>query len=108
MDSRLQQRLDKWHKQIQTLKEMDEMNCLLESSEKTLEGKIFLSVEGKNNDIRFAKVHTHQDWIDFQAGKAAQRARYLETKRLLEIKIKAYEAEYLTLKVQAEAIKKHP
>lgn len=79
-----------------------------EALEKSLEGELYLKSNGKTIDEKNAQVHDSDKWRDFQSNLAKKRADYREAKRLLDLKIKAYESEYLTLKIEAEAIRKHP
>jgi len=106
MDSKLQERLTKWDSQIEVLYKMEKSFFGLEGTEKTMEGDLFLRAEGKNIEERKANAFTSDSWKTFQALLADQRAEYLKQKRVLELRIKAYEAEYLTYRIEAEMIHK--
>lgn len=108
MDYRLKSRLEKWHEAIDDLEKIEENFFVIEATEEALEGRLLLLSEGKNNELRMAVVHNNPDWLNFKLGQAIVKANYLKLKRELELKIKAYEAEYLEVKTESEAIKKHP
>ena len=106
MDSRLSNRLRSWEQHIDVLAVV-EADCLkLEANEKSLYSKLFLDAEGKNVATKEALAYSNQDWINFKAGLAEATVKKLRERRVLEIKAKAYESEYLTYKIEAEAIRK--
>jgi hypothetical protein len=78
----------------------------LEASEKTFYASLYLQQEGTIPE-KEAKVFASKEWSDFKKGLSDQKSVYLREKRLLELKMKAYEAEYQTYKVESEAIRKH-
>jgi len=106
MDSRLQERLDKWFNAIDELHEVELDYLSKEGREKSLEGQLFLLSDGKTVDAKKADAYSDHKWIDFKEDLAKTKANYNKTKRLLELKIKAYESEYLTYKLESEAIRK--
>lgn len=106
MDSQLEERLKLWHKQIDTLSGIEETYLTLEATEKSLFGKLFLKAEGKSVAEREAVAYSSEDWETFKKALAHSKSRYLTEKRNLELKIKAYEATYLSYKIENEAIKK--
>lgn len=108
MDSRLQERLGKWHKQIDTVKDIEDQYFAYEATEKSLESDLFLVAEGSSIQERMSKVHSSSEWKDFKKKHAELKTEYNSARRQLELKIKAYEAEYLTMKLEAEAVQKHP
>lgn len=107
MDSLLKERLESWYKQVEKIAKIEKKYLLLEGSEKALAGKLFLQSDGKSIAERDARAMSSQDWINFKKGLAEAKSEYNNEKRILELKIKAYEAEYITLKLNSEAIRKN-
>jgi|SRR3990167_73768 len=106
MDDQLDDRLRKWHAQIDVLKEVEENYFLIEANEKALEGALFLKADGKNIEERKAIAYSTEDWITYAKSLASLKAKYNNERRILELKIKAYEAEYLQFKIENETIRK--
>ena len=107
MDSLLKERLESWYDQIKKIAEIEKKYLLLEGTEKSLAGQLFLQSEGKNVAEREARAMSSTDWVNFKKGWAEAKSEYNNEKRILELKIKAYEAEYITLKRESEAIRKN-
>lgn len=105
-DHRLRERLDDWEKHLRVLKEIEEQFLTLQASEKSYFGELFISVFGKSVAEREHQVYASTSWKQFSKGLSIAHSKYNHEKRLLELKIKAYEAEYLTMKLEAEAIRK--
>src|SRR3990167_2245353 len=106
MDNRLDDRLRKWHAQIDILKDVEEAYFTVEANEKFIEGALFLEAEGKNIEERKAGAYSTEKWLAYARSLASLKARYNHEKRILELKAKAYESEYLTFKIENEAIRK--
>jgi len=102
----LREKLQNWHDHIDAIKSVDHDALELTASEKTMFGQIYLGVEGKNREEREAKVHTHVDWINFQKGLVEAKVALNHSKRRLELLQKAFDAEYLTVKIEGDAIKR--
>lgn len=106
VDKVLHEKLKKWHSQIEKIKPIEARYLSLEGQEKVFLAKLITLIDGKSYAERESKALASDDWKDFKEGLAAAKAEYLDAKRVLELKIKAYEAEYITFKVEAEAIKR--
>lgn len=108
MDSRLNDRLRKWDEQIVTLKKAEEVCLGLEANEKALEGSLYLTapVQFKTVNERESWANSHEDMRNFRNGLAAAKAAYNHEKRVLELRIKAYEAEYGTFRKEADIIQR--
>jgi hypothetical protein len=104
--SPITERLYKWHDQINVLRSIEEKFFILEASEKTFFSELYLEADGKNVAEKEAKVYASYKWKEFAKGLAISKSMYNHEKRTLELKIKAYEAEYLNAKLEAEAIRK--
>jgi hypothetical protein len=106
MDQRLQERLMLWHEHLEVLRKAERVFLELEAHEDVLFSQLFLAFHEGSVEERKARARASQDWQDFTKGMVEAKARYLDEKRKLELKVKAYEAEYLTLKTDAEAMKR--
>lgn len=106
-DDRLNEKLLDWHQLLDRLKPLEEKYLLKEAGEDFVYSKLFISSDGSTVAQKEAMTHANPEFVEFKRDLAFVRAEYLDCKRRLELKIKAFEAEYLVLKVEAEAIKKH-
>ena len=106
MDDILTEKLTKWYDHINVLKksESDVMN--LESSERALFAVLFLNSGDGSVAVRESVVHSSSEWASFQKGLVEAKVRYNKDKRILELLQKAFDAEYLTYKLEHDAIKK--
>ena len=105
MDSRLRKQLESWRDHITVIQAIEEKFLVLEASEESFEAQLFLKAEGKSIVDRQAIVHADQQWVDFKQGLATAKALYNSSRRTLELKQKAYEAEYLTFKMEGDTLK---
>ena len=102
----LSQSLDDWEKQIEILRRSEETFLLLESEEKSLEARLFLGSLAKTIAERQASAYASEAWNNFKRGLSVAEADRNHQKRVLEHKIKQYEARYLELKLEGEYIRK--
>lgn len=108
MDLQLQERLTRWHKHIDQLKKIEAEYFSLEASEKHLFSRLFLESEGKNIAEREANAYGSSEWKQFKEGLAEAKSAYNTSRRELDLKIKAFEATYITYKLESEAVRKAP
>lgn len=106
MDSALELRLRKISEQVDELKKAQESYLTLKANEKSLEGKLFLEAEGKTVSEKEAKSYSSADWKSFAKGLAVAQAEYEFHKRRYELLMKAFDAEYLSMKIDHLAITK--
>lgn len=106
MDSQLESKLRKWHKQIEVLENIEGQYFELDATEKSLEGALYLKAEGKTVDERKARAWSSEEWKAFKLSLAEKKKEYLKEKRILELVIKSYEASYLSYKLENDAIKR--
>ncbi len=106
MDSRLDQRLKKWSDQIEVLAKVEQDFYTLEASESALEGKLFIEAEGRNIEEKKARAHTSEAWGTFTAGFVEAKVKYNRERRVLELRQKAYEAEYRTFCIENDIIQR--
>jgi hypothetical protein len=106
MDEQLEKRLRLWLEQIEVLKGV-ELECFhLEASEKSFFAELFLQQEGKTASEREHRAFACEDWKGFKRGLAEAKSRMNHERRILELRQKAYEATYLTYKLESDAINK--
>lgn len=108
MDQRLNDRLTKWHDQIETVGKTERRCLLLESQEKPLWSKLFLAAPGKTVAEREAQAYQSIEWEALQRELVDARANYNRERRLLELKQAAFQSEYLEAKHENEAIARMP
>jgi hypothetical protein len=104
MDKRLFNRLAKIEQHIDALKQVEGEFLYLEAHKKVMFSSLFISAEGKSVAEREAAAYSSKEWVDFADGHASKEAEYNYMRRLYELKLKAYDAEHLTLKTEAPAI----
>lgn len=108
IDSRLMERLNRWHSQLEKLANIESKFFSLEASEDSLLSSLTMQQEGKSMAEREMRARGTEEWQQFSQGLAAAKSEYNKERRLLEVIQKAYEAEYLSFKLENEAIKKIP
>jgi len=106
MDSRLDERLNALADQIDLLREVETAFLLLEASKKPLYSQLFLKAEGKNVAEKEANAYNSKDWRDFAAGLVEAESAFNHERRRYELKLKAYDAEHLSLKTETPVIKR--
>lgn len=106
MDSRLEERLRKWHEQLEKVQKCERVCFELEASEKSFFSELFLHAEGKSIAEREARAYTQDEWIKFAKGLAQAKSDYNHERRLLELKQKSFESEYLTYKLEHDAVRR--
>lgn len=107
MDPQVKQALKSWHNQIDKLRAIEEKYFHLEASEKSFYSSLFLVSKGKTVADKEAGVYSSLEWKQFVDGLAAARSEYLYEKRQLELRIKAFDAAYLSSKQEHDAIRKN-
>lgn len=107
MDSRLEDRLKKWHKQITKVQALELKYLQLDASEKAMFAKLFLNQDGTSDKKRECQAHATNDWREFKQGLAEAKAEFNKAYRELKLQEKAFDAEYLTYKIEQPAVKKN-
>lgn len=103
MDSILQKRLNDIASQIDKLKISEELFLNLDASKKAQYGTLYLTTSGTVAE-REAKVHMSKIWNEFTMAHVAAETEYNREKRMLELYIKAYDAEHITYKIENQGI----
>lgn len=106
MDDRLYKRLEKIEESIDNLREVEKQFLTLEANKKALYSELFLRAEGKNVAEKEATAYSSKAWRDFSAGLVAAESDFNHERRMYELRLKAYDAEHLTLKTETPVIKR--
>lgn len=106
MDTRLDERLISIADQIDELREAERTFLDLEAHKKVLAAQLYLKAEGKNVAEKEANVYASDAWIHFSKGLVSAETAYNHERRMYELKLKAFDAEYLTMKTEAPAIRR--
>lgn len=106
MDDRLYKRLEKIEESIDRLKKVEAEFLYLEAHKKVLFAQLFMKAEGKNNAEKEALAYSSKDWIDFVDGLVKAETNFNHERRMYELRLKAYDAEHLSLKTESPVIKR--
>lgn len=106
MDKLLEERLFKISDQIEVLKKVELLFFHFSAHEKVLFASLFSKAKGKSIEDRKSEVYKNDEWIDFSKALSVSNADYLEERRKYELKLKAFDAAYLTYKIENMAIKR--
>jgi hypothetical protein len=106
MDDRLYKRLEKIEQSIDELRDVEKRFLALEANRKPLYSQLFLKAEGKNIAEREAEAYNSKDWRDFAAALVDAESDFNHERRMYELRLKAYDAEHLTLKTEVPVIKR--
>lgn len=103
MDQRLSSRLTKLARQIKILEEAERASMLIDTHEKILFSELFLTFKGSIAE-REALVYATPQWQEFVKGQVNANVEYNKAKRYYELLDKAFQAEYLSFKIDSQAI----
>lgn len=106
MDDRLFKRLEKIEQSIELLRQSEKIFLQLEANKKPLFSQLFLKADGKNNAEKEAAAYDSKDWRDYANGLVIAEVDFNYQRRLYELRLKAYDAEHLTLKTETPVIKR--
>lgn len=104
MDKRLGERLKKIEDQIDVLNVAERDFLNLEAQKDVLYAELFRKAEGKSVADKEACVCASQAWRDFARGLAETQAEFHRQRRWYELRLKAYDAEHLTYKIENAAV----
>jgi hypothetical protein len=106
MDAALKKCLRILDDQIHKLS-IKEHEYLFQSAQKDiLYSELFREATGKSVADRQAEVYSHPRWLDFMTTLTTSHVEFNEERRTYEIFLKAFDAEYLSLKIDSAAIKR--
>lgn len=106
MDRRLAERLSYLSQQNDILKKTREAFLLKEASRKHFEASLIKAAEGKSHAEKTINAQATSDWKAFHMELAALETEFEFEKLKYDILDKAYLAEHLTFKLDAESIKR--
>lgn len=106
MDPRLHARLEKIETSIGALRIAEKEFLTLEAHKKVLFSRLFLDSQGKNVAEKEALAYVSNNWRDFTKGLVEAESNFNNERRMYELRLKAYDAEHLTLKTEVPAIKR--
>ncbi len=106
MDERLRTRLQKIQDQIDVLAKIEGQFLYLKAHKDVLYADLFRLSNEKNVASRDAQVYSSQEWKDFSYGLAKTEAEYSKQRRMYELRLKAYDAEHLSFKIEAPVVKR--
>lgn len=106
MDFRLRDKLSKLDEHISKLFHIEHDYLQLEGSKKGLLASLTIKALGKSHAEKETYALASQDWKDLIVGIALKEAEYNRDKRRLELLFKAFDAEYSSMKIEAQAIRK--
>ena len=105
MDIRLESELRKLHEQSELFEKVERDHFKLEAHEDVIWSQLFIRTTGTVAE-REASTYACQDWIRFSEGLAESKSRFNQQRRMWEVGLKRFDAEYLSFKIQNEAIKR--
>lgn len=106
MDNKLQAAINEAYEQTKILGEVELAFLSLEAEEKPLFSRLFLKASGKSIAEREAQAYASEDWIRFSKGLALAKSKMLHERRIYEQTLKRFDAEYITFKLENDAIKR--
>jgi hypothetical protein len=107
MDSRLFDRLKKIEDSIDALRVAEKAYLSLEANRKAMLAQLTLKAVGKSHAERETIALASEEWRDFIGGHVEAESNFNHERRMYELRLKAYDAEHLTLKTEAPVIKRH-
>lgn len=105
MDKSLKDKRDLWEEQIEKVRVAESNFVRLDKFEKSLFSKLFLQADGSTDKQRESNARNHQEWITFQDGLGSALIEFNHERRILELRIKDLDSEYLSLKISHDYIR---
>lgn len=102
----LKSKLADWESQISRLGEAESNYFNLEASEKSFFSDLVLRSTQKTIAMKEHEASASKAWTLFKQGLAESKTIYNRQRRILELKMKAFDAAYLTCKLDNEYIRK--
>lgn len=104
MDTSLARRLNNLGAQNEKLHQVRNKYLLKDAERKTFEARLVNQSIGKSHAEKVVKAQASDEWLEFHKELAALNCAYEFEKLKYDILDKAYLAEHLTLKLDAETI----
>jgi hypothetical protein len=106
MDDRLYKRLEKIEASLESMRKAEKIFLQLDAHKKVLAAAMYLKADGKTVNEKEAQVYASKDWLNFINSHVEAESLFNHERRLYELRLKAYDAEHLTLKTEAPVIKR--
>ncbi len=106
MDSNLRKRLEKIEEQIAAVYAAEEKYLTLDAAREHNLAKIIATVQGNSQAAKDCAAKATKEWFEFRSALAIAEAEFHKQKHILELKNNAFQAEYLSLKVEMPTISK--
>jgi hypothetical protein len=106
MDQELADRLNNLNKQNELLTKARGLYLLNEASRKTFEANLIKNAEGKSHAEKTINAQSTEEWNSFHLTLADLENKYEFEKLRYDILDKAFQAQYLSAKLDADTIKR--
>lgn len=106
MDDRLFERLKKIEQSIDEMRDIETRYLTLEGNKKALLAQLTIKAPGKSFAEREAHALASDEWRDFNAGLVEAEVAFNHARRFYELRLKAFDAAYLSLKTETPAIRR--
>lgn len=104
MDQALGKRLEKIEEQIGVVYDAEENYLTLEAAEEHIKANLIAKSGGTSQAARQTSAEATQEWAEFSKTLAVAKAIFHREKHTLDLKTKAFDAEYITFKIENQAI----
>lgn len=106
MDSNLKERLRRIEAQIEVVYQAEEQYLTLDAAEDHQLAVLIAKADATSHAAKEMLAKSTPEWAEFKKSLAIAKAKFNREKHILELKNGAYQAEYLSAKMEAEAIKR--
>lgn len=106
MDSRLKEQLDKLDEHIKRLFHVEHEFLTLDGNKKAVLAALTIYAQGKSHAERESNALASSDWKNFITGHSLKEAEYNRERRRYELLLKAFDAEYSTMKIESQVIRR--
>lgn len=104
MDTNLKERLRRIEKQIEAVYHAEELYLTLDAAEDHQLAVLIAKADATSHAAKEMLAKSTPEWAEFKKSLAIAKAKFNREKHVLELKQKAYDAEHLSLKVEAPVI----
>lgn len=104
MDSRLVKRLQSIEAQIDVLYKAEEFYLSLDAAKDHQLATLTAKSDAPSQVAKDMSAKATKEWLTFRQGLATSEAEFHKQKHLLDLKMKAYDGEHLSLKVESPVI----
>lgn len=111
MDNALKEQLENIENQIKSLNRSEQNFLIADAHKDVLFAEMYRKTERmdlgsskRTQADRESEVYSSKDWIDFSNGLATAHASFNNERRMYELSLKSFDAEYLSYKINNQAI----